>query len=324
MDATLHKIEYYFKAGAIALFSAALAWSPIATLLARKIPRPDPSAPWWKRLAYDIFIDTPAWTAAIGRSGIFGGTFNFPLVPSRDPSDNPTPAASKFMRMRQDEGSSSVPPKWKGDNDSPLLVLVLAIGLAGMLVVGAGCTGANALGRCELNTLPQQLEGLLARVVAAAFTSGTDWNAQLEQAAAGAAPGQGACVMQAVLGWLEDLFGGKRGEPAEPYMQAQKRLRGYLDAHPAVSCGGKLPRAAVAAIVSDQVLLRLGPPAPPRTLWVDKPKEQARFGGGGATGDFEPATVTDRDLLFRVRQSTREVMSFRSNGSIYVYGLRVL
>jgi hypothetical protein len=25
-----------------------------------------------------------------------------------------------------------------------------------------------------------------------------------------------------------------------------------------------------------------------------------------------------------VRQSTREVMSFRSNGSIYVYGLRVL
>jgi hypothetical protein len=73
-----------------AWFAAFLfAWTPLATLLARAISRPQPSASWWKRGLYDLFVDTPAWAAALGRSGIFGGVFNVPGLPSRRPVDNP-------------------------------------------------------------------------------------------------------------------------------------------------------------------------------------------------------------------------------------------
>lgn len=251
----------------------------VATPLSRLIKRPAPDAKWWKRALYDLFIDTPSWLAALERSGIFGGIFNVPGVPSRLPKDNPTPAASTLMRAAKQSDATRVMR-----TPGLLLPFLLALGFAGMLVVAAGCTGARALGSCELNTLPQQFEGLLARVVAAAFTSGVDWNAQLEQAAASSAPGQGACVAQAVAGWLEDLTG-KRGQVAAEYAEAHRRMRAFLDTHPASACSGKVPRALTATIRSDQVLLRFDP-AVPQQLWVGSGQQMTKFGGAGASTKF--------------------------------------
>jgi hypothetical protein len=85
-----------------ATFAAFLfAWTPVATLLARFVARPPASASWLKRGLYDLFVDTPAWAAALGRSGIFGGAFNVPGLPSRLAVDNPSPALSKLMATRE-------------------------------------------------------------------------------------------------------------------------------------------------------------------------------------------------------------------------------
>lgn len=219
----------------------------VATPLSRIISRPPPSASWWKRALYDLCIDTPSWLAALEHSGILGGIFNLPGVPSRAPEANPSPAASRLMRMREGEQSSSV-----GDGDGgALLVLLLAASTLAMVAIacsGCGTAGGKALGACEMNTLPAQLEGTIAGVVAAALSpAGVDWTAQLEQAAASAGPGQGSCIVQAVAAWFEGLTSG-HGEPAPAYAEAQRRLRAYLVKHPATAC------------------------APTRTL----------FGGGGA------------------------------------------
>jgi hypothetical protein len=289
----MNKLQYVWdhrEAIAAWFIAAATAYTVfVATPLSRVIKRPDASARWWARLLYDLCIDTPSWLATLERSGVFGGIFNVPGVPSRRPADNPTPAASTLMQAAKRVDADRTPPGgsgggsggrviitssrsigrigWRGDNDSSggtLLGIALALGFAGMVAAAAGCgsAGVQALGRCELNTLPQQLEGLLARVVAAAFSSGTDWSAQMEQAAAGAAPGQGACVAQATLGWIEDILN-KKGQPAPPYVEAQKRLRGFLDAHPPVACGRLL-----------------------FDLHAMRDPDHVLFGGGGAAATF--------------------------------------
>ena len=333
----MEKLKYVWEhreAIAAAFIAAATAYTVfVATPLSRIIKRPPPSASWWKRLLYDLAIDTPSWLAAVERSGIFGGIFNVPGVPSRTPDQNPTPAASKLMRMRRDEESAAVPPaggsgggggggtviissSWRGDNDSPggtLLAMLLALGFAGMLVAAAGCgtTGAQALGHCELNTLPQQLEGLLARVISAAFTSGTDWNQQLEQAAASAAPGQGSCVIQAALGWLEDLTN-KKGAPTPANQEARKRLRGYLDTHAPAACGRLL-----------------------FDLHAIRDPDHMLFGGGGASTTFRvngesAAPYAWQDgfnqgyRFYSLKHYGQELWGVDSRGAVYVLGLRVM
>jgi hypothetical protein len=87
MDPQLLHFWEQFKAIAGVVIAAGIAWTPIATFIATKVPRP--TTPRWKRFAYDFFVDVPAWAAAAERSGVFGGKFNLPLVPSRNPMDNP-------------------------------------------------------------------------------------------------------------------------------------------------------------------------------------------------------------------------------------------
>lgn len=215
--------------------AALIAWTPLATFLARVIKRPPPAATWWKRACYDLFIDTPSWTAALGHSGVFGGVFNLPGVPSRRAESNPTPAASKMMRQLGKENSNSVgppPPPWRGDNDSPLLVL-LVVGALGMAIAASGCAG---LGACELNTLPKTVEkAILSVAVAAMSPAGVNWEQQLDQAALDAVPGQGACVVQAVETQLEQWMS-KKGEPAPAYVEARRRLQSYLSKHAPTAC----------------------------------------------------------------------------------------
>jgi hypothetical protein len=226
----------------------------VATPLARVIKRPSPADAWWQRLLWDLAIDTPAWLAALERSGVLGGIFNVPGVPSRKAEDNPTPAASRMMRIRRQSDRS-------GMVDLRLILpVVFALALSG----GCGTSGAQALGRCEMNTLPQQLEGLLARVVAAAFSSGTDWTATLEHAGKDAAPGQVSCLVQAVAGWLEDLTTGRKGQIDESYVEAHRRMRAYLDTHPPSAACGDLRRAMNELRDPDTML----------------------FGGGGASARF--------------------------------------
>jgi hypothetical protein len=75
--------------------AAGVAWTPMATLIAAKVPRPPATSPRWKRCLYDLLVDMPAWCAAVGRIGIFGGKGNIPLLPSRQPNDNPPKAKVK-------------------------------------------------------------------------------------------------------------------------------------------------------------------------------------------------------------------------------------
>jgi hypothetical protein len=251
------------------IISALVAWIPVATLLARFIRRPAADAHWFKRLAFDLFVDTPALVAAIGRAGIFGGTFNFPGVPSRMMADNPTPSVSRMMRVRKAHASVfGASEDTKVDMRTPglLLPFLLALGLAGMMMACSGCgtAGGAALGRCEMNTIPQALESLLARVVAAAFSSGSDWSATLEQAGKDAAPGQVSCLVQAVAGWLEELTAGKKGQIDESYVEAHRRMRAYLDTHAASPACGDLRRAMNELRDPDTML----------------------FGGGGASARF--------------------------------------
>jgi hypothetical protein len=246
------------------LMAAATAYSiAIATPLARVIKRPSPSAPAWQRLMYDLFIDTPAWLAALERSGILGGIFNVPGVPSRLPSDNPTPAASKMMRIAKRSDRS-------GMIDMRALVpFVFALGLLGGV---AGC--GSALARCEINAIPQALEGLLVRVAAALFMPGADWTAQLEQAGKDAAPGQIACLVQGVTGYLEELTT-RRGQADDRFVEAQRRGRTFLQAHP--SAAGCTPARERAVTVETERLLERRLPS------VDDDHDRHGFGGAGVT-----------------------------------------
>jgi hypothetical protein len=294
------KLQYVWdhRAGIAASFmAAATAYSlAIATPLARVIKRPDAAATWWKRAAYDLFIDTPSWLAALGRSGILGGIFNLPGVPSRLPFDNPTRAASQVMRARKvlasEDAKMNMRPPGGGNGGGGggggmvkieqkkvtmrtpgiLLPFLIALGLAGMLAAASGCgtAGAQALGRCEMNTIPQVLEGLLVRVVAALFMPGADWTAQLEQAGKDAAPGQVGCLVQAVSGFIEDLTS-KRGQADDRFIEARRRGRTFLDAHPASANCEPLPERKLPSLLEEQ--------------------EGARFGGGGATASFSAPGV---------------------------------
>ena len=240
---TLQRLWDHRQAIGAAIMAALVAWTPIATLLARVIARPAPSASWWKRGLYDLFIDTPSWVAALGHSGILGGSFNVPGVPSRAPEQNPLPSESKAMR-----GRGSFPP---GENtrfrrvvSSLIIPIIIAVSLAAWMVAFAGCGTIGAavgqsLGACELGALPKELESVLAQVLAAALSpAGVDWEAQLEQAAATAGPAQGQCLMQAAATWFEQMTS-KKGEPLPAYVEAQKRLRSFIDKHAPRAAGGR-------------------------------------------------------------------------------------
>jgi hypothetical protein len=77
------------------IVAAGIAYTPLATFIASKVPRPPATSPRWKRCLYDLLVDMPAWCAAVGRIGIFGGKGNVPLLPSRQPNDNPPKAKLK-------------------------------------------------------------------------------------------------------------------------------------------------------------------------------------------------------------------------------------
>jgi hypothetical protein len=81
-----------------------VAYTPVATLLSRLIPRPPATSGRWARGLYDFFVDMPSWTAAIGQVGIFGGKASLPLVPSRSPSSNPP-----TMRVLAEDPSIDAP-----------------------------------------------------------------------------------------------------------------------------------------------------------------------------------------------------------------------
>lgn len=239
----------------------------IATPLARAIKRPPADAAWWKRALYDLAIDTPSWLAALERSGILGGIFNVPGVPSRKPEDNPTPAASRMRRIaKQSDRSGTVDLRI-------ILPLILA------LIGGTGACG-SALGRCEVNAIPQALEGLLVRVAAALFMPGADWTAQLEQAGKDAAPAQVACLVQGVTGYLEDLTT-RRGQADDRFVEAQRRGRMFLQAHPASAGCPPLPLRALAFGVHDVT------DVPYRNLpSVAEVGDHRLFGGAGATAAY--------------------------------------
>lgn len=241
----------------------------IATPLARVIKRPPSDAAWWKRALWDLCIDTPSWLAALERSGALGGIFNFPGVPSRRPEDNPTPAASRMRRIaKQSDRSGMVDLR---------LVLPLILALLG----GAAACG-SALGRCEVNAIPQALQGLLVRVAAALFmpSPGADWTAQLEQAGKDAMPGQVSCLVQGVTGYLETLTT-KRGQADDRFVEAQRRGRTFLQAHPASASCRPLPLRALAYAVGESTGLpdrSLPSLAAAGNLWF--------FGGAGATASY--------------------------------------
>lgn len=245
---------------AASLIAFAAAYSVIiATPLSRLIPRPPPSAHWAKRLAYDLFIDTPSWLAALEHSGILGGVFNVPGVPSRAPEANPTPAASKLMQIREGEGDVTVPPagpggssgsatirSWAGDDDSPrdgFVKIGLVLGIAGMLAAGCGTAGGKALKACELGQLSADAQPALALGQAIA-TDPSSTVSDLETAALKFLPGQFECAIQALIAW----WGSQPTSTANSFMQssteaqamhARDVLQRYAAAHKPSACGAR-------------------------------------------------------------------------------------
>lgn len=293
-----------------AVFMAGLiAWTPIATFLARLIARPAPAAAWWKRALYDIFVDTPAWAAALGHSGILGGIFNFPGIPSRAPEQNPTPHESKMMRTphRSSFGPGEDTRHRRGRVALLWAPLALGLGLAGMAYAAAGCgtTGAaigQAIGRCEVGALPSELEGVLASVLAAALTpAGVDWQAQLDHAVANVAPAQGQCVIQAAAAWFEQLTS-KKGEALPAYVEAQKRLHMYAEQHAPRS---RLEHAGPLLAASD---------------WL-APSSEAD-GVGGVAIRFDHVQVAHSRLL-AWHASGREIAYITADREFYLNGFRV-
>lgn len=192
-------------------------WTTVATALARCIKRPPPSSPWIARLLFDLFIDTPAWLAVLERSGILGGIFNLPGVPSRQPADNPTPAATKAMQLR-------------GPSDAAL-VLAMALGVIGMFA-GCGPRGAafgNSMSACELGKLPSTLEAAIAEVTAILFSGGQTWQNDLEQLGVKVGASQLDCVVEAVSDSVRGRV--RKGQVAEPYIEAERRSGVWLAQH---------------------------------------------------------------------------------------------
>lgn len=139
---------------------------------------------------------------------------------SSTPLGEPAPLARKLPSL---EGASVVP------RGSKAMLILLAL-----FAFWPGCTpGALALGKCELNALPQTLESVLVGIASIAAQP-TGALGDLEQLGQGLAPGQFSCAVQAVQAALAKQV--PKGE-ASPLLQLQlKNLGEYLTKHKPVAC----------------------------------------------------------------------------------------
>lgn len=103
-----------------------------------------------------------------------------------------------------------------------------------------GCAGAKAFGTCELNSLPQTSQSVIACVSAAATQSaGIDAQADIGGCVAGLAGTQGNCIIQAIIADFQKSVPA-HGQASAEVVNAIARLQIYLNSHGGkVSCGEK-------------------------------------------------------------------------------------
>lgn len=135
-------------------------------------------------------------------------------------------------------------------------ILVAALMIA--IVPLAGCpnsAGTQALKKCELNSLPQVFQTVVAEIMSIALNPGSAVS-DLEDAGKGLAPGQLSCIGEAILAWLggNSAPAGSGANVAQALMTASHDvqrdhamavLKQYLAAHP-----NEKPQAAKARAIA--------------------------------------------------------------------------
>lgn len=107
------------------------------------------------------------------------------------------------------------------------------------LFLGSGCTpGALALGKCELNALPQTFESILVGITSIAAQPGANAVADLEQFGQSVGPSIGPTQFNCAVQAVEVALKAKtvKGQESPVLVTQIKNLDDYLAKHPATAC----------------------------------------------------------------------------------------
>ncbi len=116
--------------------------------------------------------------------------------------------------------------------DPPGLVMVAFLSLSVLGSFGCPSAGGQALGTCELTKLPQTAQTVITDVTEIAVTGGDNWKNQLEDLGLTLAPGQLACVVQAIAA----AWTASKASLSPARKAALDRLESFLTEHPARAC----------------------------------------------------------------------------------------
>jgi hypothetical protein len=128
------------------------------------------------------------------------------------------------------DGATSSPTTGAPPPIPPAIVLVLFC----LGVSGCGTAGAQAIKKCELNSLPQAEQGAIA-CAAAAVTSGGDVQSSITACAAGIVPSQFNCLIQGLVTWFKGRIP-SHGQADSMTLAAVGHLQVWLNAHGGTAC----------------------------------------------------------------------------------------
>lgn len=145
-----------------------------------------------------------------------------------------SPGTFKMIGKRSTKPNGIAQPEVKGGAAAVLLPFLFGISIA---CSSCATPGAQAFKTCELGQLPTTVQSSIACGVSIAtgVQPGGDVQDALQNCVKDFAPGQGSCIMQAIMSWLKGLAP-QHGQPAPNLMVAISRIQIYLSAHPAGIC----------------------------------------------------------------------------------------
>ncbi len=175
-------------------------------------------------------IQSGGLTVAVAETALFGAAFSF--FASDNASNRGDDQKQRVLAMRVKRAPTPPPPVRPGS-----MSMLLPLAFVALFASGCPSAGGQALGRCELNTLPSAAGTIIADLVAIAF-SGGNYTQQLEDAGAQAAIGNAApqfnCAVQAVGAWLGSST--PHGQVSPQRVAAMSAFKSYAEKHPAPCC----------------------------------------------------------------------------------------
>lgn len=142
---------------------------------------------------------------------------------------NPSISSTNQSKI-PDPPSMSAPTKGGAMSDKiPFMILGLLLGG----LVSCATPGGVTLGHCELGQIPQASQLALTDLTGIIAVGASDWEQQVEAAAAKLVPGQASCIIKAIVA----AWTGKAAELSPQMAVAVERGQAYLKKHPAKACG---------------------------------------------------------------------------------------